>query len=84
MPVSSKRARLRSSAAISRSPWRTWTGTNDWLSTLVVKTSLRSVGMVVFLGIKRVKIPPPVSTPIERGVTSSRSTSSIEPASAAP
>ena len=45
MPVSSKRARLRLSAAIWRSPWSTWIGTKFWLSTLVVKISLRSVGI---------------------------------------
>ena len=50
MPVSSKRARLRLSAAIVRSPCRTWIGTKVWLSTLVVKISLFSVGMVVLRG----------------------------------
>ena len=84
MPVSSKRARLRLSAAISRSPCSTWIGTSGWLSTLVVKISLCSVGMVVLRGISLVKTPPPVSTPIESGVTSSSSTSSISPESAAP
>jgi hypothetical protein len=57
-------------------------GTNDWLSTLVVKISLRSVGTVVFRGMSRVNTPPPVSTPIESGVTSSSSTSSMAPLSA--
>jgi hypothetical protein len=69
-------------ADISRSPWSTWIGTNGWLSTLVVKTSPRSVGTVVLRGISRVNTPPPVSTPIDSGVTSSRSTSSISPLNA--
>ncbi len=50
MPASSKRARLLLSAAISRSPWSTWIGTKFWLSTLVVKISLFSVGIVVLRG----------------------------------
>ena len=77
MPVSSKRARLRLSAAILRSPWRTWIGTKLWLSTLVVKISLFSVGIVVLRGMSAVKTPPPVSTPSESGVTSRRSTSTF-------
>ena len=35
-----KRARLRLSAASSRSPWSTWTSTAVWLSTAVVKCLL--------------------------------------------
>ena len=84
IPVSSKRARLRLSAAILRSPCSTWTGTNDWLSTLVVKISLFSVGIVVLRGMRTVKTPPPVSTPIDSGVTSSSSTSTLSSLSAAP
>ena len=64
IPASSKRARLRLSAAILRSPCSTWTGTNDWLSTLVVKISLFSVGIVVLRAMSVVKTPPPVSTPM--------------------
>jgi hypothetical protein len=61
-----------------------WTGTNDWLSTLVVKISLFSVGIVVFRGMRTVNTPPPVSTPSDSGVTSRRSTSTLSSPSAAP
>ena len=49
MPTSSKRARVLLSAAISRSPWSTWTDTSGWLSTAVEKTCAFLQGMVVFL-----------------------------------
>ena len=47
MPASSNCVRLRLSAAIQRSPRTTCTGTKSWLSALVVKISLFSVGMLV-------------------------------------
>ena len=42
-----------------------------------MKISLFSVGIVVLRGMSVVKTPPPVSTPSESGVTSSRSTSTL-------
>ena len=79
MPTSSKRASVLLSADMSRSPWRTWTDTSGWLSTAVEKTCPFFTGTVVFLGMMRVKTPPAVSTPSDRGVTSSRRTSFTSP-----
>ena len=49
-------------------------------STDVVKYSLAMVGMVVLRGINTLTIPPRVSMPRDRGVTSRRSMSVIPPA----
>ena len=79
IPVSSKRPRVLLSAAISRSPWRTWTSTDGWLSTAVEKTWLPDVGMVVLRSMILVKTPPRVSMPRESGVTSRSRTSLTSP-----
>jgi hypothetical protein len=47
MPVSSKVPSGLLCCAISRSPWKTWMSTDGWLSSAVVKTSDRLVGMAV-------------------------------------
>ena len=57
--------------AISRSPWSTWISTDGWLSSAVVKTSERFVGMVVLRSMRRCMMPPLVSMPRLSGVTSS-------------
>ena len=56
--------------AISRSPCSTWTSTDGWLSSAVVNTSVRLVGMVVFRSMSLVMTPPLVSMPRDSGVTS--------------
>ena len=63
------------SAAIGRSPCRTWISTDGWLSLAVLKISFFLVGMVVLRSIIFVKTPPRVSMPSDSGVTSSRRTS---------
>ena len=65
--------------AISRSPWSTWISTDGWLSSAVVKTSERLVGMVVLRSISRCMTPPLVSMPRLSGVTSSSRTSFTSP-----
>ena len=65
--------------AISLSPWKTEIVTADWLSSAVEKTWLFFEGIVVFLSIKRVKTPPNVSIPNDKGVTSRRRTSLTSP-----
>ena len=67
------------SDAISLSPWKTLIVTALWLSSAVEKIWLFFVGIVVFLSIKRVKTPPNVSIPKERGVTSRSKTSFTSP-----
>src|SRR5206468_2543779 len=64
---------------MARSPWSTWTSTLVWPSAAVVKISLFRVGIVVFRSISFVKMPPFVSTPRLRGVTSSRRMSFTSP-----
>ena len=68
-------------AAISRSPWSTWTSTLGWLSSAVEKISDLRVGIVVLRSISLVITPPLVSMPRVSGVTSSSSTSFTSPAS---
>jgi len=55
------------SSAISRSPWKTRTLTEVWLSAAVVNTFDSSVGIVVFFSMSRSKRPPFTSIPSERG-----------------
>src|SRR5579883_2538725 len=74
-----KRARLRLSAASSRSPWSTWMSTDVWPSTAVVKVSLALAGIVVLRSIRRLKTPPMVSMPSESGTTSRSSMSRRAP-----
>ena len=47
MPVSSNVPSGLLSRVNSRSPWKTWIATDGWLSSAVVKVSLRLVGMAV-------------------------------------
>mmetsp|Transcript_17603 Transcript_17603/g.31337 ORF Transcript_17603/g.31337 Transcript_17603/m.31337 type:complete len:295 (+) Transcript_17603:69-953(+) len=79
MPTSSKFPRSLLSTAISRSPWRTLMLTWDWLSAAVEKVWDFLVGMVVLRLMRRVKTPPRVSIPRERGVTSRRRMSLTSP-----
>jgi len=72
------------SSAISRSPWKTRTLTEVWLSAAVVNTFDSSVGIVVFFSMSRSKRPPFTSIPSESGVTSSRTMSSTSPESTPP
>mmetsp|Transcript_69114 Transcript_69114/g.112202 ORF Transcript_69114/g.112202 Transcript_69114/m.112202 type:complete len:209 (-) Transcript_69114:882-1508(-) len=55
---------------MSRSPCSTLMPTCVWLSAAVENSWLFLVGMVVLRGMRRVKIPPRVSMPRDRGVTS--------------
>ena len=80
IPESSKRASDRQSFASSRSPCTTCMSTTCWPSTEVVNISRALVGMVVFLGMSTLTIPPSVSIPRESGVTSRRSMSVMPPA----
>lgn len=81
MSVSWNRPSTRLSAARSRSPWRTTTSTAGWVSSAVEKVSLRRTGMVVFRSMIFVITPPRVSTPSDKGVTSSSRTSLTSPLS---
>ena len=63
------------------SPWTTLISTAVWLSAAVEKIWLFFVGMVVFLSISLVAIPPIVSIDSDSGVTSRRR---ISPAPASP
>ena len=67
--------------AISRSPCSTWISTDGCMSSAVVNTSVRRVGIVVLRSIRRVITPPLVSMPSDSGVTSSSSTSLTSPRS---
>ena len=49
--------------AISRSPWSTWISTDGCMSSAVVNTSVRRVGMVVLRSMSLVITPPLVSMP---------------------
>ena len=84
MPTSSNRPSDLFSRATSRSPWRTWISTTDWLSATVVKTFVFFVGIVELRSISFSKTPPCVSMPRESGVTSSSTTSLISPLSTPP
>ena len=79
MPVSSKVPSGLLSRVNSRSPWKTWIATDGWLSSAVVKVSLRLVGMAVLRSMSFVMMPPLVSMPRLRGVTSISSTSLRSP-----
>ena len=72
------------SAALGRSPCSTWISTAGWLSAAVEKTSVFFVGIVVFRSINLVNTPPNVSTPNDRGVTSSSSKSLTSPVNTPP
>mmetsp|Transcript_23002 Transcript_23002/g.38864 ORF Transcript_23002/g.38864 Transcript_23002/m.38864 type:complete len:219 (+) Transcript_23002:9049-9705(+) len=74
-----KLPRILLSAAISRSPWKTRMVTALWLSSAVEKICDFFVGIVVLRSIRRVNTPPRVSIPMDRGVTSSRTTSLTSP-----
>mmetsp|Transcript_2961 Transcript_2961/g.8290 ORF Transcript_2961/g.8290 Transcript_2961/m.8290 type:complete len:414 (-) Transcript_2961:748-1989(-) len=84
MPTRSNWPRSLFMAAMSRSPWSTLMPTWVWLSAAVENSWLFLVGMVVLRGMRRVKMPPRVSMPSERGVTSRRSTSLTLPLSTPP
>ena len=84
MPVSWNTPSVLLSAAISRSPCRTWTSTEVWLSAAVEKTWLFLVGMVVLRSISLVNTPPIVSMPRDSGVTSSSSRPLTSPPSTPP
>ena len=81
MPSRMNRPSVLLSAAKSRSPWRTWISTWDWLSDAVEKTCDFDVGIVVFRSMSLVMTPPSVSMPSDSGVTSSSRTSLTSPAS---
>ena len=66
---------------ISRSPCSTWISTDGCMSSAVVNTSVRRVGMVVLRSMSLVITPPLVSMPSDSGVTSRRSTSLTSPLS---
>ena len=67
------------SAAISRSPCNTLIWTCGWLSAAVLNVWAFFVGMVVLRLISRVNMPPSVSIPSDRGVTSNNNTSLTSP-----
>ena len=79
MPVSSKVPSGLLSRVNSRSPWKTWIATDGWLSSAVVKVSLRLVGMAVLRSMSLVMMPPLVSIPRLSGVTSMSRTSLRSP-----
>mmetsp|Transcript_103935 Transcript_103935/g.144630 ORF Transcript_103935/g.144630 Transcript_103935/m.144630 type:complete len:212 (-) Transcript_103935:1461-2096(-) len=79
-PSRRKVPRILLSFANCRSPCSTTISTDGWESVAVEKTSVFLVGMVVFRGISTVATPPRVSTPRDRGVTSSRTMSFTSPA----
>ena len=64
---SRNRASTRLSAALSRSPWRTTTSTADWLSSAVLKISVRRAGMVVLRSMTLVITPPMRLEPQRQG-----------------
>ena len=53
--------------AISRSPWSTWISTEGCMSSAVVNTSVRRVGMVVLRSMSLVITPPLASMPRTAG-----------------
>jgi hypothetical protein len=79
MSVSMNLPSVLLSLTISRSPCSTWISTDGWLSSAVVNTSERLVGMVVLRSISLWVIPPLVSIPSDSGVTSSSRTSFTSP-----
>mmetsp|Transcript_84043 Transcript_84043/g.216347 ORF Transcript_84043/g.216347 Transcript_84043/m.216347 type:complete len:277 (+) Transcript_84043:806-1636(+) len=79
-PSRRKVPRILLSLANWRSPWSTTISTEGWLSTAVENTSVFFVGMVVLRGMSTVDTPPRVSTPSDRGVTSSSTMSFTSPA----
>mmetsp|Transcript_73575 Transcript_73575/g.195576 ORF Transcript_73575/g.195576 Transcript_73575/m.195576 type:complete len:226 (-) Transcript_73575:157-834(-) len=79
-PSRRKVPRILLSLANCRSPCRTTISTEGCESTAVEKTSVFFVGMVVLREMRTVDTPPRVSTPKERGVTSSRTMSLTSPA----
>ena len=79
MPTSSNLPSDLFSAAIWRSPCRTWTATLLWLSATVVKICVFLVGIVELRSISLVNRPPWVSTPSDSGVTSSSTRSLMSP-----
>ena len=80
MPTSENLPRVLLSFANSRSPCNTWISTLVWLSVAVEKICDFLVGIVVFLSISFVQMPPKVSMPSDNGVTSRRRTSFTSPA----
>ena len=79
MSVNWKRPNVLLSAAIGRSPCKTWISTAGWLSAAVENTCDFDVGIVVFRSINFVNTPPIVSIPSDNGVTSSKTTSLTSP-----
>ncbi len=77
MPSSLKSPRVLLSFAKSLSPCRTWISTEVCPSAAVENIWLFWVGMVVFLSMIFVLMPPSVSIPSDRGVTSSSTMSLI-------
>ena len=65
--------------AISRSPCSTWISTDGCMSSAVVNTSVRRVGIVVLRSMSLVITPPLVSMPSDSGVTSRSRTSLTSP-----
>mmetsp|Transcript_47565 Transcript_47565/g.147232 ORF Transcript_47565/g.147232 Transcript_47565/m.147232 type:complete len:333 (+) Transcript_47565:315-1313(+) len=80
-PSSRKVPRILLSLANWRSPCSTTISTEGCESVAVEKTSVFFVGMVVFREMSTVDTPPRVSTPRDRGVTSSNTMSLTSPAS---
>ena len=66
MPVNSNVPSGLLSRVNSRSPWKTWIATDGWLSSAVVKVSLRLVGMAVLRSMSFVITPPLVSMPTRK------------------
>ena len=66
-------------AAICLSPWSTWTSTDVCPSSAVENTCDFLAGIVVFLSINLVNIPPYVSIPSDNGVTSNNTKSLTSP-----
>mmetsp|Transcript_853 Transcript_853/g.3333 ORF Transcript_853/g.3333 Transcript_853/m.3333 type:complete len:480 (-) Transcript_853:793-2232(-) len=79
IPSSLKLPKSLLSLTNSLSPWYTLISTLVWLSAAVEKVSDLEVGSVVFLGMSLVITPPRVSSPRERGVTSSSTMSLTSP-----
>ena len=84
IPSKINRPNVLLSAAIGRSPWRTWISTEVWVSAAVEKIWDLLVGIVVFLSIRGVITPPNVSRPRVRGVTSKSTTSLTSPVKTPP
>ena len=75
MPESSNVPSRWLSRVIARSPSYTWMVTPVWLSEYVEKTCCFATGIVVLRGTSVVITPPAVSSPRDRGATSSNSRS---------